>query len=766
MPRGLSVRRCRAWSVRAAVAVALAVVFGIAPDARAIEYEVFVDVDDDADLLDLYNTDQVGEDTFNTLTELLRRGTNLETADREQLYSLPNLTYAEVDAILAYRDEAGRVGDPANLVVAGAISRRKLAAIAPFILMPRPDKARIGVDGFARYEVLYAPGDRIAPPMFLQARVQTLRHLTVGIAAGLARSRVANVAYDPARDALSADAPRPSLRLPKYFAQWDTETWGVIAGTYRIGFGQRLVFDTTDRYTPNGFFLDHTVQRNYDLTRVCSESAGELDTAQCDDSVRMAPDYVFRESQQGVAIGAKKIPLPTGHLQTYGWFSYQPRSLYQYQVRDVSRCPDPQDDDNGDCSAPAVYHRDDPSLAPQGAFKNETLPNMYDDVLGGANISYFHTRRTHVGVTGYGASPLWLVQGADLDFQDWSRTPYGGAFGTVGADFAWGRRFADVFGEVARSFDNMNDHSAEGGGGFAALVRNTLTFDNHEVEISGRFYGTNYANPFAGPISAPDVYDGIRARDEAGGRIRHTARLLDDRLDIRSFLDLWGTLDRGAPKGRIYSRANFQATKRFRPGVWLEYQRRDLRKTDPLVCPTSDNPIDNLVEACRRQRLSLTARSRFDLHRRVYLTMQYRHDFQDALYEGSSDVNTGDAGDGDVVLVEVDLSDLGIVFDPETGMVTIDNGLRQDINSYVLLGALPTDKLRLRMRARWLWDDITDNGRWEHSLWGYLDASYAFTRWAVPSIRYDVRTYLDSRDSTAERRNPEHWLRFTFTSRF
>ena len=760
--------RSRAYWLRVApILAAVAVVVGVVPTAAAIEYEVFVAVDNDEELLDLYNSETIGEDTFNTLVELLRRGTNLETANREQLYSLPNLTYAEVDAILAYRDEAGRIGDPANLVVADAISRRKLAAIAPFIMGPPKDNAKIGVSGFAKYEVVYAPGDTVAPPMFLQARINTLRHLTVGFAGGLERSRVSNVVYDPARDSLSADGPRARLRLPKYFAQWDTENWGVIAGTYRIGFAQRLVFDTTNRYTPNGFFLDHTVQRRYDLTRVCSESRGELDAA-CDDTERMAPDYIFRDSQQGVAIGAKKIPLPTGHLQAYGWFSYQPRSLYQYRVRDVSRCPDPKDDD-GDCSAPSVFHGGSPQLAPQGAFKNETLPNLYSDVLGGANLSYFYNRRTHVGVTGYGASPVWLVQDADLDFQDWARNPYGGAFGAVGADFSWGRRFADVFGEVARSFDSMNKQSGEGGGGYAALVRNTLTFDNHEIEISGRYYDTNYANPFAGPIAAPDVYDGLRARDEAGGRIRHTAHLFD-RLDVRSFLDLWGTLDRKTPKGRIYSRANLQATKRFRPGLWLEYQRRDLRGNDEALCPNDTNATENELVVCRRQRVTTAVNARFDPIRRLYFKLQYRHDFQDGLYELSSGAANVDDGGGQVALEDIDLESVG--FDVDLGVDEplnpddFRNGFRQDIIASLIVGATPIDKLRLRTRWRWLWDDIADNSRWEHSVWGYFDVSYTIRRWAVPRIRYDIRMFLDGRDSTADRRNPEHWLRFELTSRF
>lgn len=786
-------RRGAGWLAAAAIGLGA---FGAAPSAWAIEYEVFVDIDDFDDLLDLYNTEQVGEDTFNTLTELLRNGINLDTASRETLYSLPNLSYAEVDNILAYRDEAGQIGDPANLVVANALSRRKLAAIAPFLLVPQPGDGPIGVNGFVRYEVLYAPGDTVAPPMFLAARVQTLNHLTVGAAADLQRSRVHDVSYDPARDALSAEAPRPRPRMRKYFAQWDTESWGIIAGTYRIGFGQRLVFDSTDRYTPNGFVLDDTVGRSYDLTRVCSESSGEFDELQCDYNQRMAPDYVVRPGQQGVAVGAKRLKLPKGHIQAYAWASYQPRSLYQYKVRDLSRCPDPiSPASEDDCSAPSVSHRDTPPLDPQSQYRNETLPDMYADTLGGGNISYFYNRRTHVGITGYGAKPVWLVTDADLDFQAWDRTPYGGPFGAVGADTAWGRRYADVFVEVARSFDSMATQSEEGGGGFAGIVRNTYTFDDHELELSARYYETAYANPFAGPISAPDVYGGLRARDEAGGRIRYNG-FLWDRLQMRSTIDVWTTLDPGVlgsitPKGRFRLRGDVQATKSVRPGLWLEYARRDLRGDDRLVCLLSE--ITNTpADVCRRHRISLTARSRFDLHRRVNLTVQYRHDFQDGLFEGASRNGTIDENAGDLDLVDVDVS----MLDDTTVMAptTTDflNQPRQDINAFLALAVNPIDPLRMRGRVRWLWDDIQNRaeaddeieeipldgfvpsnedpdpatGGREHSYWATLDIAYTIRRWAVPRIRYDFKQYVDKRASTADRRNPEHWLRFEFVSRF
>src|SRR5512137_3065905 len=76
---------------------------GISTPARSADYGIFIQVETEEDLLDLLSSDEIDQDTFETLTELLHDGVDLNTASRDELYSLPNLTYADVDAILAYR---------------------------------------------------------------------------------------------------------------------------------------------------------------------------------------------------------------------------------------------------------------------------------------------------------------------------------------------------------------------------------------------------------------------------------------------------------------------------------------------------------------------------------------------------------------------------------------------------------------------------------------------------------------------------------------
>ncbi len=716
--------------------------------AQAAPYEVFVDVDDEQDLYDLQVAGDIGVGTFDILVDLMRQGVDLNTATREQLYALPNLTYDDVDAILAYRAEAGRIANPAALVLAGAITRRKLAAVAAFLLVPAPEGSKAAVRGRVRYQTIWTNEDDRAPPMLLQARVSAVRHLTVGAVAVLDRNRLDNAVWDPNRDALTSTGPRTTPRLPKYFVQWDTPEWGVVAGTYNIGFGQRLTFDTTSRYTPNGFVFDDTMYRQVDLTSECRLSTGELVDTPCpaDEPRRyVTPDYRERVRQRGVAIGAKKIKMPVGWMQAYGFFSHQTKPIYWTGLYRPDQCDDPRLDGDlfPECGAPPVYvgTASDP-LSPSATLRYASLPNMYNEVLGGGNVAYFVDRRTHVGITGYGSGVNWLVDGADLDFQEWQRTPYGGPFGAAGADMSWGRGWADVFAEASYSFDSVPQ---EGGGGPATIVRGTASWDEHEIELSGRYYDEKFRNPYARPIAASDLGDGLRASDEAGGRIRYNG-LIAERVTIRSLLDVWNELSNNLTRVRTFVRGDVQATPWLKPGLWFDFQSNDVtqRGRDRCFGANGDDTRDSFQRiefssyqefaqqaeiGCTGVRYRIQPRVRVDPHKRVNAQLQFQYAWvDDDRYPGRF------ANDARVV-----------------GIVAVN----------------PIDPLRLRLRVAWDEDSISDDTYLEETLWAYLQASYRFASWMQPSIRYDIRAWLDDRDSTEFRRpNPEHWLFFNVMSRF
>lgn len=750
----------------------VAVGLGGSRPAAAVEYEVFIDIDDEEELNELRLNEQIGDDTYETLIELLRRGTDLDRASRDDLYALPNLSYDDVDRILAYRADAGRIADPADLVVAGVLTQRKLASIAAFLVVPAADAKPGAAHGFVRYRLTYAAQDPRVPPMALQSRVTVAGNLTMGAAALLDAQRLGPVRHDPNRDALLAAPAGPRPRLPKAFVQWDTARWGIIAGTYRVGFGERLTFDNSRRYTPNGFYLDDAIVARYDLVRSCRESAGELLESPCDDGdLRVAPDFQVSPGLRGVAAGAKKLPLPVGWLQAYGFWSLQNLDSYQYWLYDRGACDDPTAD-APECSAPSVYVAQDDPLAPTSTYVYQRLPNMVDLVTQGANLGWSADERTHVGVTGYASLPRWRVDGAELDFSPTERYPRGGAFGAVGADFSWGHRWADVFGEVSRSFDSVPTEQG-GGGGFAGILRHTATWKDHELELSGRYYDTGYANPYSRPISARDRYEGNQARDEAGLRVRYNAELAE-RVDLRTFADVWHNPSDRRSRMRIFGRADVTATPWWRPGLWLEYQSQDLSKWSFRQCTAEEmllpgTEVDTEI-ICGGQRVQLTARSVFQAAKRLRVTLQYRHDVQNSAYTDfdlpRDNFIDDEGGIGETVLESYSATSGDGAVD-QIERFARRNRLRQDINAFLMVTAQPTDALRLRGRVRWYWDDIVDNARFEHSVWGFVEARYQIRRWAIPSLRYDVYAYLDRRESTAIRRpNPEHWIRFQFESRF
>lgn len=700
--------------------------------ARAAQYETFVDVDGEDGLYNLLEENQISQSSFDTLVELMRQGVDLNTASRDTLYQLPNLTYADVDAIIAYRKDVGRISDPAALVSAGVLPERKVAAIAAFLVVGKPSEAgpaAFPTSGDVRYNTVYTAGDARVPSMALQARVKTMFHLTAGVATVLTRNRIGAVTFDPTRSRLESTLPVTQLNLRKYYVQWDTDDYGAILGTYRIGFGQRLTFDTTNDVTPNGFTLDDTIYRNTSSVTGCRESAGDLSASPCAGDLRyhyVGPDYRWTDRLRGVAAGFRNLSLGPGKLQGYGFLSYQPGSIYQYEIYDKTQCTDPQNNQDPACAAPPVYVQGTDPLAPQARFSYETLPDVYEEALGGANLSYSFGSRAHVGVTGYGSTVSWQVPGAALDFQEWAPIPYGGPFGAVGADAAWGRDWADVFLEVTRSFDSMPG----GGGDMGAILRATGSWKKNEVEASLRYYGPKFANPHARPISAADENDGLRARDETGLRLRYTGAPVKE-LNLRGQADFWAAPSTGVANMLVYARADYDLSDLFGVGLWSLYEDKDLSKSGRTQCFETSNQTDPNGQTipCAGMKFQNILRLKVTPTKQWAVTLQFEHQLLD-------DVHYNDR-------------------------------FRNDVSGWLIASYRPIDQLRLSLRSRYLYQDVTDNTYLEQSLWTYLEADWRITKQYRVRLRYDLIVYLDQRSSTLARSpSPENWVWLTAEAKF
>lgn len=461
-----------ALKLAATVAVVVAVtiagpVAAVAP-ARATPYDSFLDVETEQDLYDALSVHQIDGETFERLRDLLARGVDLDVASRQELYELPNLSTADVDAILAYRG-AHPLGDGRALVTAGVLDELDYQAIAPFLLV-KGGGASFGlgdVSGWAQAQLRAAPQDRGAPPLGLRLRAFGLGRWSAGVALAVTRLRLDEVHYDPGRQALVAEAPAPRLALPKLYLRREDGRSALLLGSYRAGFGQRLVFDDTGAEQPAGFVFDDQLLMSGGLTKACKLAASE-GRSPCGAEPRYTtPDLRWRDGLFGAALSLKQLALGEHRVALHAWASYAERSVYQYELVDRARCADPRRDEDAACQAPSVVQPDDGA---RHAY--QTLPSLFGELLAGVHASYGAGRRDHLGVTGYLARTHDLIAGIELGAQETARLPIGQRFGAVGAEAALGLGNFDLSAELARSFDQLpRAPGLSNGGGFGAVVR-------------------------------------------------------------------------------------------------------------------------------------------------------------------------------------------------------------------------------------------------------------------------------------------------------
>lgn len=737
------------FAVRAAVLVSLAVIVS-ARTAVATPYETFIDIGDQSELEDLLAAQDISQDTYDELLDLLQRGVDLSTAERSELYSLPNLTYEDVDKLIAYRKlQQDVIRDPAELVGAAVLSEEKLLAISAFLIVTQGGKSPLAAHGWVRAMTRISHKDRIAPPLAIRARATALKHLQVGIALTTTRLRVGEPVYDPNRNALIADDKSLQLVVPKGFVKWETDAVSLIGGSFRAGFAQRLVFDNSSQYTPNGLYHDDELSYAVDLDRECRESAGELATSPCTGakaSRYVTPDFRWRSGLFGVGAGLKKLELPTGWLQAYGWASAARRSIYQYElvIRDPAKaatCQDPHDDDADECKAPTVYVRPDGNnlLTPTSQFSFVTLPNVFLEKLGGANLTYFADRRNSIGATVYGATETSLVDGVALDFQEWSRYPTGRTFGAAGANFSFGQKWLDVFGEAALSYDknatSPGPPLTAGGGGPAAILRVTATRKREELEAVFRYYSIDFANPYARPISQADEFDGQRARDEMGVRLRYLNT--DKLLSLRALVDVWvppSTLkdnQTAQPKLDTYIRADVRTTDALRLGGWVRYQDKNLKLGGHAQCfevSTETSETGDPVPCAGRQ-LTTIARAAIKVDRTLNLTFMLEHQ----------------------------------LLDDKSASPT---AFRSDIAGWGIATWNPNPDIRVRARARYLDEAFEDNEYLERSFSALVDAAFRVRARDWLRVRVDTKFWLDDRAATLLRvPDPELQLWLSYEAR-
>ncbi len=689
-------------------------------------YENTVNVEDEEDVIDLQQRGDIADTTADTLLELIREGVDLNSGSREQLYDLPGLTYAEVDAIIEYRTSRGRIDDPAELVGAGAITAAQFLEMAPFIRIDAKGKA-LPITGRIRTAARFTSTDNVPPPALLSARLNGPASLSAGFMVLTTRRRADTPVYDAATDALSSQGFNYQPQLPRFFVQWNPGQAKLVAGTFTIGFGERLTLDNTRRVTPRGIYLVDDFRRPNELSQTCklTSVSGLTDPASgCDledgKNLYVTPDYSWRETFRGIAGSIEDIRLgPEASMSVYGFGSYQQRSIYQYELYDRRFCDDPREDGNSQCDSPQVFLPDGSSR-----LKFSTLANAFDELTGGGHVTVKPNHRFTLGVTGFGAVPFFRQTPLELDFQEYSRYPSGGAFGALGVDAHAGWNSFNFYLEASHSFDRRIG-GTEGGNGIEQ--RTTFSPKNHEIELSLRFYDVGFGTPYARPISSPDELDGLRARNEAGARLRWGGKLSKD-WAVRARADFWVnpyTIENQIPAGipNVYglARVDFTGWSFMQPALWVDVRNRNLlsdqrgRCSSGTVVLTEGEPF-----TCGGDVYKIGARIQFRPFRKL---------LQGAVQGWFS----------------------------WTDDLRYKDRFRNDLLVWAELRSDPTDFLQLRLRSRYSNQDLSDPAYLETNWWTFVEAAWLVGKGLRIAGRYDAVVWLDQRSSTANRiPNPEH----------
>ncbi|MCP3065537.1 hypothetical protein LXT21_42910 [Myxococcus sp. K38C18041901] len=573
--------------------------------AWAAPYEVEPDVDGELELFGLMEEGTLSAESWAALVALRRAGVEPERATRDTLHALPGLTYAEVDAWLRARDS----GDASTFLTAAEARR-----LAPFLV--EEDSGR--VTGDARLLTAFALSDSRGPPVALQVRAGGVGGLRVGVLAVWARRRVGTPRREARSRALVVEAPGSAVLLPKFHARWTGTRASVLVGTYRLGFGQRLTLDTTALPSPEGFLPEDGVSPPGAPERECL-----LTSSACDEDARDAditPDFRWDEPFRGVA-GSVRGGVGDGLALTLtGFGSYQGRSLRRSEVLDRGRCSS-----SGACSAPEVLVP--VAGARRAQLRASVLPGMFREWAGGGNATLAVSPRARIGLTGWGARPGFAVEGAVLDFQPGARYPAGGGFGAVGVDAAWGTGPVDVFLELSRSFDSVPGE----GGGWAALQRTVVSGVGRELEVSLRYYGRGFVNPYSGATSGPDVLEGQRVRNELGVRLRYLHRDAGA-WRFRGQVDGWTWPSDGVVEGtagltrlRASARMDVLAWTGLQPSLRLDARLSGAGRSTLCARVERDEDAEpDEVAACSSGgRQGATARVRSVLSERVEVAAEY-----------------------------------------------------------------------------------------------------------------------------------------------
>jgi hypothetical protein len=440
------------------------------PVAQAYDYGTAIIVRSEADIIELEYMGEIDEEMRDQLLDLFDNPIDLNTASREDLVLLPEVTYSIADRIIEHRKR-----DPFD-------TERQLRAIVgpsiwsqvkPFVTtmkVPEPPDPMKG-SVHARY---YDAFDDGKPPMSsLKAKVRYHRWFEAGVLVAEEQGPY-GVSYD--NDTITVEGVRPLVSLERVYATVDRGGWAVMMGHYKAGFGQRLTFDVTDKQRPHGFYQD---------LRITEDSEGY-------------DSYSVSRRLLGVAASTERQLGDEGpRLDLTVFASSNPHDLYY-----------------------TYFSPHDYTVTSEDEVKYPTFPWVYREDILGLNSTLFWSKRVHAGFTGWGGH---VSKAYDFDFTN-TPIPNRDFYGALGVDGAYGQGFYDIFGEVA-----LTDT-----GGLGARAEAVVDPGMIEASVAMRYYGEGFDNPHSRGKSEPDQYSkdesledydyiisgGDRDRDEIGPQVQ------------------------------------------------------------------------------------------------------------------------------------------------------------------------------------------------------------------------------------------------------
>ncbi len=567
--------------------LALLIMMFVSP-AAAYDYRSPILVDDEDDIYELLLSGDIDDDEKDALVDLFRDPLDLNEASRRELYDLPGLTYTLVDAIIARRDDKPFTRVTQVKKVEG-ITNEIYVQLRPFIGVVPPrkkagPKRKSKIQGQMRAKVAdrirgkgtsaSSKADKDLPEGYVRIKVKDAGAWEVG-AAVVAQNTIGPVSnigsnlevapyivdsdglpksidYDDFYFVKTGDGEAYLPSWPKVYAKFQFDDVTALAGSYRVGFGQRLLIDNIGQQNPYGFKPDLYVGEG---------------------------EYGF-SPYRGFFGAVATVPLLKKgkvSVEATPFFSWWRHDIYQsdmkHKVPEADGCIPEIPETCYDKYALLEAYEGDSYLK----LASQSFPRAWSELIGGANATLHFGRYSHVGITGFG-SMVDFHFGDDNAVLTGNGYPERKLFYAMGLDGAYVLGDLALFGEVAL-MDNLS---------YAGLGRALLELGDFVVEGSVHYYDVEYDNPHSRGYALADQFDGSSRKGELGGMLSLKYRPFKW-LSLRLDEDIWqtpvwqdgGTKDATTDvlRGETYFRVDTVPLEKVRLGAFFKLADRDVTES-------------------------------------------------------------------------------------------------------------------------------------------------------------------------------------------